>query len=236
MKVLVTQLSEDSWHSTATNLQQPIPFELDAALGLQKNYASICDLLKVPPTERDLLVLQLEPTKQYIDRDAIFGAVFGGPATAKVHTLVLRRKPTLRAQELVKLLSNEEGGKEKDVVFHMRYALADSDFAESFIEQSGVGALLDLVSRSKGNTQTYALHALRQCMEYVSGMAIVMSTPHLVKELFTLVDSPVVGVQRTALELLFVMCGYAKESGFTSVHRAAKATATGAGKGTQHRP
>jgi hypothetical protein len=35
-----------------------------------------------------------------------------------------------------------------------------------------------------------------------------MGTPHLVKELFTLVDSNVVGVVRTALELLFVMCGY----------------------------
>ena len=81
-------------------------------------------------------------------------------------------------------------------------------------------------------------------------MSVVTGTPHLVKELFTLVDSNVVGVVRTALELLFVMCGYpiffthrngihsltryAKESGFVSVHRAAKATAKTAGKGTHY--
>jgi hypothetical protein len=230
MKVLVAQLSEDTWNSHGAPLQQPVPLELDPSLGLQKTFIAVCDVLKITPTDRDAYVLQLDSTKQYIDRDAIFGALFGS-STGKVYTLILRRKPTLRAQELVKaLFSNEEGGKEKDVVFQMRYALADTDFAESFIDRGGVGALLDLVSRAKGNTQTYALHALRQCMEYVSGMAIVMGTPHLVKELFTLIDSPVVGVCRTALELLFVMCGYAKENGFTSVHRAAKATATGAGK------
>lgn len=37
---------------------------------------------------------------------------------------------------------------------------------------------------------------------------MVMGTPHLVKELFTLIDSSVLGVVKTALELLFVMCGY----------------------------
>ena len=65
-------------------------------------------------------------------------------------------------------------------------------------------------------------------------MAIVMGTPHLVRELFTLVDAPVVGVRRSALELLFVMCGYAKESGFSSVHRAAKSIAMSANKGVYY--
>lgn len=230
--MLVTQLVDDGWHTHTSSPQQTVPYELDSSLGLHKNYVSICELLKVPHSERDSYVLQIDATKQYIDRDAIFGAAFG-THTGKVHTLVLRRRPSVRAQELLKaLLSNDEGGKEKDVVFHLRYALADSDFAESFIDQGGVGAVLTCVSRAKGNTQTYALNALRQCMEYVSGMAIVMGTPHLVKELFVLIDSPVVGVCRTALELLFVMCGYDKENGFASVHRASKAAATLVGRGT----
>lgn len=81
-------------------------------------------------------------------------------------SLVLRKKPSVRAQECVNALlgSNEDvGAKEKgiqltrtssgtlslrDIVFQLRYALSDSHFAEYFIDIAGVAALLNILCLS----------------------------------------------------------------------------------------
>lgn len=74
-------------------------------------------------------------------------------------------------------------------------------------------------------------------MSYVTGMDEVCSTPDIVRELFALIDNEegikllivrlmplVLGVCRTALELLFIICSYS-DNGFTLIDTAAKSYA-----------
>ncbi|KAL6070862.1 hypothetical protein QOT17_006614 [Balamuthia mandrillaris] len=144
--------------------------------------------------------------------------------------LRLRTHPHVRARNVVDLLhlatnaaaEQEEGSAlSKESLFAMKYEFKDATFAEEFFELGGMSALLTVITSSSGNTQAYALSALRAAMLYISGMEVLLDDQKLVAQLFSLVDSNVVAVARQALELIFVLCSYGT-NGWKHIHRAAK--------------
>ncbi|KYQ90479.1 actin binding protein [Tieghemostelium lacteum] len=204
-------------------------YNLDQNSSYRTVFLAICQLFGITEQFSDDYILQVESTKKYLNwphssdesknKQIVKYIIEMGESS-----LLLKFNPTYRSSKWVKAL-NESENNEKDIIFHLKYKLQEPEFAESFIEQNGMEGILRMVSTSKGNTQTYALGALRACLEYISGMDIITKTPLLIKQLFSLVDSSVVGVCRGALELLFVLCDFRKEEGFKSIHIAAKSIA-----------
>ncbi|KAM9946402.1 hypothetical protein ACTFIT_004709 [Dictyostelium discoideum] len=227
--------NRSSINVTALQMQQGSKtYNLDQNSSYKTVFLAICQLFGIKESSAQDYCLQLESSKKYLNwppqsdeskTKHIVKQLYESGETA----LVLQLNPTYRSSKWVKALNDSETN-EKDIMFHLKYKLQENEFAESFIEQNGMEGILRMVTNGKGNAQTYSLASLRACLEYVSAMEIITKTPHLVKQLFSLVDSNVVGVCRGALELLFVLCDFRKEEGFKSVHLAAKGTAVAQGK------
>ncbi|EGG14163.1 actin binding protein [Cavenderia fasciculata] len=203
-------------------------YSLDEKSSYKTVFLAICALFGIADTNSDSYILQVESSKKYLNWPPIQDEsktkhIVKYLIESGESSILLKYNPTYRAMRWVKALNEEDN--QKDIIFHLKYKLQESEFAESFIEQGGVDGILTSVTSAKGNAQTYALGALRACLEYVSGMDIITKTPALIKQLFALVDSSVVGVCRSSLELLFVMCNIRREEGFNSIHLAAKALA-----------
>ncbi|KAK5578112.1 hypothetical protein RB653_003065 [Dictyostelium firmibasis] len=220
---------------TALQMQQGSKtYNLDQNSSYKTVFLAICQLFGIKESSAQDYCLQLESSKKYLNwppqleeskTKHIVKQLYESGETA----LVLQLNPIYRSSKWVKALNDSETN-EKDIMFHLKFKLQENEFAESFIEQNGMEGILRMVTNGKGNAQTYSLASLRACLEYVSAMEVITKTPHLVKQLFNLVDSNVVGVCRGALELLFVLCDFRKEEGFKSVHLAAKGTAVAQGK------
>jgi len=208
-------------------------YNLDPNSSYKTVFLAICHLFGISEQNSQEYCLQIESTKKYLNwppsqdefknKQIIKYLLENGDSS-----LLLKFNPSFRSIKWVSALGSQD--KEKDIIFHLKYKLQEPEFAESFIEQNGMEGILRVVTNSKGNAQTYALASLRACLEYISGMDVLTKTPHLIKQLFSLVDSSVVGVCRGALELLFVLCDFRKEEGFKSIHLAAKSTAQAQGK------
>eukprot|EP01133_Synstelium_polycarpum_P007633 gene7633-8929_t len=208
-------------------------YNLDESKSYRTVFLAICSLFGVNETESLSYSLQIEASKKYLNwpqetDDNKTKHIIKYLVETGESALLLKFNPSHRSSKWVAALN--EGDNEKDIIFHLKFKLQEPEFAESFIKQSGMDGILRMVTQSKGNTQTYALAALRACLEYVSGMDVFTKTPALIKQLFSLVDSSVVGVQRGALELLFVLCNFRREEGFNSIHHAAKSTARASNK------
>eukprot|EP01133_Synstelium_polycarpum_P004084 gene4084-4759_t len=174
---------------------------------------------KVPVEKVGSYALQNPTTQTYIE-DA-----FLTPerlVEAEKSCFVLRMRPQAIAQRVIDNLKQNSptSPTTKDIIFNIRYQLKDVDYVEEFIAKGGINLLLDIIAKSHGNTQSYALTALRCFMGFHSGLDEVMSRPHLIDRLYSLVSSTVLAsVCRQSIELLFVICNF---DGFSKVHRAAK--------------
>ncbi|EFA80057.1 actin binding protein [Heterostelium album PN500] len=206
-------------------------YQLDEKSSYSTVFLAICQLFGISKEMSGEYVLQIDSTKKYLNwpheadesktKPIVKFLVESGESS-----LLLKLNPNYRAECWVNAMHSTDGSSsEKDIIFHLKFKLAEPEFAESFIKLGGMDGILRMVTSARGNTQTYALGTLRACLEYVSGMDVITKTPALIKQLFSLIDSPVVGVCRGSLELLFVLCSFRGEEGFQSVHLAAKSTA-----------
>jgi len=96
-------------------------------------------------------------------------------------------------------------------------------FAEEFIFKDGIQRLVSIIAYAVGNTQAYALTALRSTMVYVSGMEQLVEEPELIHQLYDLLAAEKrqnLTVQRNTLELLFIFCNYTT-SAFALINNAA---------------
>jgi hypothetical protein len=93
----------------------------------------------------------------------------------------------------------------KKSVFELRACLPCFQFAEEFICEGGIKTLLTITRHTRGNTQAYSLRALSLALDFANGLEFVISTPGTTLELFKLIDSSTLTVQREVLKLLFVI-------------------------------
>lgn len=96
-------------------------------------------------------------------------------------------------------------------------------FAEEFVFREGIPLLVSIIGYATGNTQAYALIALRSTMVYVSGMEQLLEDPDLIRQLYDLLATEKrqnINVQRNTLELLFILCNYST-SAFPLINNAA---------------
>eukprot|EP01132_Coremiostelium_polycephalum_P004937 gene4937-6154_t len=211
-------------------------YKLDQNSSYKTVFLAICLLFGINEDQSQDYILQVESNKKYLNwprstdesknKQVVKYLIESGESG-----LLLKFNPSFRSSRWVKALNEgDEHHNEKDIIFHLKFKLQEPEFAESFIEQNGMEGILRMVTSAKGNAQTYALASLRACLEYISGMDVISKTPHLIKQLFSLVESSVTGVCRGSLELLFVMCSFRKDDGFVSIHQAAKSTAQAQGK------
>jgi Formin Homology 2 Domain/ELMO, armadillo-like helical domain len=109
----------------------------------------------------------------------------------------------------------------KKLVFTLDDHLKVAVFAEEFISQGGMEALLSVIQGTEGSTAAYALKALSVAVEYFNGVEYVKNTPGLLGRLFELIGNKNITVAREATALVFVMA-HMFEDGFELVHESAK--------------
>ncbi len=107
----------------------------------------------------------------------------------------------------------------KKKVFHLKnLLLQDPTFADEFIQQQGVSLLIDFIHQEPpGNTQAYALQALKHCFTYVTALKLLESQPDtkLIEKIYQIIDHPSMilspatpAVYRSALDILIILCNY----------------------------
>jgi len=191
---------------------------------------TILRIHNIDPSTHDRYCLQVEATKGYLfpnenqDESSVLSKMHELP----LDTLVfLRLKPNVRATNVLTRLKEAaiDSGEMKLLVFGLKSMLKDPEFADYFISQGGIVNMLRVISESSGNILSYSLSALREGMSYVLGMEEVCSNSRIVLQLFRLVsNAEVVGICRTALELLFIIASFA-EHAFHLINSAAVTTA-----------
>ncbi|KAH3764628.1 actin binding protein [Pelomyxa schiedti] len=219
-------LLEDTFPSGVAS-SSPSPLALapsgSASVGslLRRSTTGVASTMSFNSAFAESFGFQSKDTGQYVDDEYYFLK-----DVADSDTLIVRIKPNIRARNFVDVLTSEDSLKE--TTFRMRYQLQDPSFAEEFLDQGGMALLMNIVIKQEGNTQAYALGAVRSLMGYLSGLEEIMENPPFVEMLFTLVDSQTMApVCRQATELLLVLCSF---DGFSLVHKAAKETAKKRGK------
>ncbi|KYQ91493.1 actin binding protein [Tieghemostelium lacteum] len=192
----------------------------DGETAVKDHIKVLCSHFKIPLDKSNCYTLQCGHNQQYIE-DSYFTPE--RLSEAEKSYFILRMKPYAIADRVVENLKQNAPTSPliKDIIFNIRFQLKDVEYVEEFISKGGINQLLDVIVKSRGNTQSYALTALRCFMGYNSGLEEVMSRPQLIDKLYSLVSGSTVlpSVQRQAIELLFVVCNF---DGFQLVHRAAK--------------
>eukprot|EP01132_Coremiostelium_polycephalum_P003261 gene3261-4084_t len=191
----------------------------DGETAVKDHIKVLCTHFKIPIEKANCYALQNPISQQYIEDAFLTPEKL---VEAEKSYFVLRMKPYAIADRVIESLKNNPPTSPviKDIIFNIRFQLKDVEYVEEFIAKGGINQLLDAITKSYGNTQSYALTALRCFMGYNSGLDEVMSRPQLIDKLYSLVSSTVlVSVCRQAIELLFVVCNF---DGFHLVHRAAK--------------
>jgi len=104
------------------------------------------------------------------------------------------------------LLTDEDLACVKRAAFSLLTTLKDDTFAENFIAQDGIVALMHVVETCEGSAQGYALKALKLALCFQSAADQMSQHESLMLKLYMLIDSKNVTVSKSALELLFVLC------------------------------
>jgi hypothetical protein len=104
------------------------------------------------------------------------------------------------------LLTDEDLASVKRAAFSLLTTLKDDAFAENFISQDGIVALMHVVETCEGAAQGYALKALRLALCFQSAADQMSQHESLMLKLYMLIDSRNITVSKSALELLFVLC------------------------------
>ena len=134
-------------------------------------------------------------------------------------TLQFKSSPAAATNSTLQRLRSGEDGAVKQAVFELKTSMMEMHFAEVFIEQGGIGALLSIATESaRPAAQTYALQALRTALCWEFGVQRLLRLQGAAK-LVRLVYSEHLKAVSVALELLATLC--AREDGFKIVHGAA---------------
>ena len=134
-------------------------------------------------------------------------------------TLQFKSSPAAATNSTLQRLRSGEDGAVKQAVFELKTSMMEMHFAEVFIEQGGIGALLSVATESaRPAAQTYALQALRTALCWEFGVQRLLRLQGAQK-LVRLVYSEHLKAVSVALELLATLC--AREDGFKIVHGAA---------------
>jgi len=104
------------------------------------------------------------------------------------------------------LLTEDDLACVKRAAFSLLTTLKDDTFAENFIAQDGIVALMHVVETCEGSAQGYALKALRLALCFQSAADQMSQHESLMLKLYMLIDSKNITVCKSALELLFVLC------------------------------
>ena len=227
--------------SSATPPAQPIEYAFDLGLDPAEQIRAVCELVGAPH-DPEHAALFVEEVNGYLSEpgfESVYRALCQGYDQAR---LLVVTHPDIRALREFERLSNQsllsddspESLRElKMAVFQLKAKLEDGDFADEFIELGGMTALMNIVSETDGNTQSYALTALRAAMGYVSGIKEVFDDPSLVTQLFELVEQDFseessITVPRNALALLIVLTATASDFGLNGFELITRAAVTAA--------
>ncbi|EGG17364.1 actin binding protein [Cavenderia fasciculata] len=219
MKIKVEFLNGNEHRPSNHQSCQSVSHIFDGDTAVKDHIKVLLTHFKIPIEKVNSYALQNPLSLQYIEDafltpERLVEAERGG--------FILRMRPQAIAQRVIENLKSNspESPTTKDIIFNIRYQLKDVEYVEEFISKGGINILLDIITKSHGNTQSYALTALRCFMGYHSGLDEVMSRPQLIDRLYSLTASTVLAsVCRQSLELLFVVCNF---DGYSLVHRAAK--------------
>ncbi|KAG2393421.1 hypothetical protein C9374_006952 [Naegleria lovaniensis] len=202
--------------------KQEKPYILDEAEEFKTSFDKICALFDIAESRTDKFSLQFENpcTGTYYFRDS---TIPKNTWTKEKLNIYLKLKPELKSREYISILNSDDKVGKGKILFHLKEALFDTNFAEEFISMNGIATLAKEVVRLKGNLQGYCLAALRSALVYVSAMNVISQSPSTVAEIYNLTDTSQQNVQilKNALELMIVFCSYL-DNGIKLVKRAAK--------------
>ncbi|GAM17940.1 hypothetical protein SAMD00019534_011150 [Acytostelium subglobosum LB1] len=217
MKIRVEFLNGNEHRSNP--VCQSVSHIFDGDTAVKDHIKVLLTHFKIPVEKVASYALQNPVTLQYVEDAFLTPEKL---VEAEKSYFLLRMRPQAIAQRVIEnlKLNSPTSPTTKDIIFNIRFQLKDDEYVEEFISKGGINILLDIIVKSHGNTQSYALTALRCFMGYHSGLDEVMSRPQLIDRLYSLLTSTVLAsVCRQAIELLFVVCNF---DGFSLVHRAAK--------------
>ncbi|KAF2077052.1 hypothetical protein CYY_001619 [Polysphondylium violaceum] len=199
----------------------------DGETAVKDHIRVLCQHFKIPTEKATCYALQNPISLEYVEDSFLTPEKL---IEAEKSFFILRMKPHAIADRVVDNLKQNAPNSPtiKDIIFNIRYQMKDVEYVEEFITKGGINQLLEVIIKSRGNTQSYALTALRCFMGFNSGLVEVTSRPELIDKLYGLVcvTGVLPSVCRQAIELLFVVCNF---DGFHLVHRAAKNQATESG-------
>ncbi|KNC53913.1 uncharacterized protein AMSG_09552 [Thecamonas trahens ATCC 50062] len=219
----------------------PVEYDFDINLPTEEQIQAVIDLVGAPH-EASQAALLVEEVNEYLSEPG-FEGVYRSLCQKfdSAHLLVVTHPDIRAAREYERLSdpallddSSPEASRElKMAVFQLKGKLADGDFADEFINLGGMTALMNIVSATDGNTQSYALNALRAAMGYVTGIKEVFDDPALVTQLFELVEQDFseessITVPRSALALLIVLTATASNFGLDGFELITRAAVTAA--------
>ncbi|KAM9975785.1 hypothetical protein ACTFIW_013175 [Dictyostelium discoideum] len=225
MKIRVELINGNEHRTSSTSPQQPqqnpsVSHIFDGETAVKDHIKVLLTHFKIPVDKVSSYALQNPFTLAYVEDSFLTPERL---VEAEKSYFILRMKPHAIADRVVDQLTKIEPTSPhiKDTIFNIRYQMKDVEYVEEFIIKGGINQLLAVIIKSRGNTQSYALTALRCFMGYNSGLEEVMSRPQLIDKLYSLVCSVGVlpSVCRQAIELLFCVCNF---DGFQLVHRSAK--------------
>ncbi|EGC30227.1 hypothetical protein DICPUDRAFT_50865 [Dictyostelium purpureum] len=218
MKIKVELINGNEHRSSGSHQGPTVSHIFDGETAVKDHIKVLLAHFKIPIDKVSSYALQNPNTLTYVED------LFLTPeklVEAEKSYFILRMKPIAIADRVVEILKDSNSSSIKDTIFNIRYQMKDVEYVEEFIAKGGINHLLAVIIRSRGNTQSYALTALRCFMGYNSGLEEVMGRPHLIDRLYALVCTSGIlpSVCRQALELLFCVCNF---DGFNLVHRASK--------------
>lgn len=142
-------------------------YDLDTSLPLRTHVEAIYRLVTpLDDVNHYTLAVGENQNLQYVAPDEPLNPQLGRLANNTI--IYFKLVPRLRAQYFIEALSSDVATV-KELLFSLRYTLKDGEFAEEFIDQQGLSQLMDVIAKSSGNIQAYALAALRAAMGYESG-------------------------------------------------------------------